>query len=136
MVDQVRVLSKLEELTGYLAELRAVLPEDKEQYQASAIKRACERLIQLCVECTIDISKKLVIGRRLGIPNDEIDLFEKLKTANVFSEAMLVKLKAMRGLRNVLVHEYTDIDDDRVYEILQHHLDDFEQFIMEVKRSL
>ena len=31
------------------------------------------------------------------------------------------------GFRNVLVHEYLDIDREIVYEILQRRLDDFEE---------
>jgi uncharacterized protein YutE (UPF0331/DUF86 family) len=31
------------------------------------------------------------------------------------------------GFRNVLVHEYLEIDREIVYEILQHRLDDFEE---------
>ena len=128
MVDRGRVLAKLDELQGYLKELRVVMPKDLEGYRHMPIKRACERLVQLCIECTIDIGKKLVIGDRLGIPNDEADVFEKLKQADILSADMLAVLKKMRGLRNILVHEYADIDDNQVLEVVKHHLDDFEKF--------
>ena len=35
----------------------------------------------------------------------------------------------MAGLRNILVHEYVDIDLTKIYEILHKHLDDFYNFI-------
>ena len=61
MVDQIRVLAKLDELEQYLKELRSIVPADMAQYQKVSIKRACERLLQLCIECTIDVCKWITI---------------------------------------------------------------------------
>ena len=132
MVDCSRVLAKLEEFQGYLDELRALVPANLAQYRNTPTKRACERLLQLCVESTIDISKKLVIGNKLGIPSDEADVFEKLRQADILSADMLVLLKKMRGVRNILVHEYTDVDDELIMEVIMRHLGDFERFKTEV----
>ncbi len=136
MVDRARVLVKVDELKGYLKELRNIAPKDIEQYRRTPTKRACERLLQLCIECAIDICKKLVIGNRLGVPQDEVDVFEKLKQASILSENMLATLKQMRALRNVLVHEYADIDDTRVFEVIAHHLDAFDRFQKEILAHL
>jgi uncharacterized protein YutE (UPF0331/DUF86 family) len=136
VVDRNRVLAKLDELRGYLNELRALLPVGVSVYPNTAVKRACERLLQLCIECVIDISKKLLIGNKLGIPVDEVDVFEKLKMAGILSVDMQAKLKKMRGLRNVLVHEYTDVDDRLVLEVIVKHLDDFKGFMAEVTKAL
>jgi uncharacterized protein YutE (UPF0331/DUF86 family) len=57
---------KMDELDGYLAELRAVPPENLEQYGMIEKKRSCERLLQLGIECVIDICRRLVSGMRLG----------------------------------------------------------------------
>jgi len=35
----------------------------------------------------------------------------------------------MVGLRNILIHEYSSIDLNKVYDILQNKLDDFYKFI-------
>jgi len=136
VVDQSRVLAKLDELSGYLKEIKALLPAGAKAYPNAAVKRACERLLQLCVECTIDISKKFLIGNKLGIPVDEIDVLEKLKQAGILSSEMLSKLRKMRGLRNILVHEYADVDDQMVFDVIINRLNDFEEFAMEVKKAL
>jgi len=36
------------------------------------------------------------------------------------------------GLRNILIHEYLDLDPDKVYDRLQNGLGDFEQFQREI----
>src|SRR6266567_7430327 len=78
VVDRDRVLAKLDELEGYLGELRAVAPDRFEAYQRTETKRACERLLQVSVEAVIDVCALQVVGLRLGLPGEEDDLFERL----------------------------------------------------------
>ena len=137
MVDRERVLAKLDELESYLRELRQVAPPTFDAYQRSLEKRrACERLLQIAVEAVIDVCALLVKGLRLGLPGEEDDVFEKLQQAGVLSEAMVQTLRRMRRFRNLLVHEYGQIDDRLVFEILQTHLGDFEAFRDEVVQAL
>ncbi len=136
MVDRNRVLSKLDELEQYLKELRSVLPGNFREYQAIEKKRSCERLLQLSVECSIDICKLLVAGRRLGLPSEENDLFEKLFKAKIISSRLSKLLKEMRGFRNILVHEYAEIDDELVFDMATKRLTDFELFKKEILRSI
>ena len=42
----------------------------------------------------------------------------------------------MAGFRNILVHEYLEIDRHLVYRVLNDDLDDFERFIKAVSRLL
>lgn len=100
------------------------------------IKRACERLLQISIEAILDICHLLVTGLRLGIPAEEADALEKLGAAQVLSPGLLSTLKEMRGFRNVLVHEYTRIDDTLVYRMAKTRLDDFQTFKREVIKYL
>jgi uncharacterized protein YutE (UPF0331/DUF86 family) len=43
------------------------------------------------------------------------------------------KLKPMAGLRNMLVHVYSDLDPSRLHEVITNHLDDLETFLAHVK---
>ena len=132
MVDRDRVLAKLDEVDGYLDELRTVTPRDLEEYSRIEKKRSCERLLQLAVEATIDACAMLVSGLRLGLPGEENDLFEKLARRGVISEGMTEMLRRMKGMRNLLVHEYGRIDDELVFETVRDHLADFGTFRREV----
>jgi uncharacterized protein YutE (UPF0331/DUF86 family) len=42
----------------------------------------------------------------------------------------------MAGMRNVLVHEYLEVDHTRLYAIMRDHLDDFEKLIKAVLKLL
>lgn len=129
MLDKARVLTKIDELRKYLDELTQILPEDFTRYQQIEKKRGCERLLQLAVECGMDICKIIVSGLRLGLPYEENDLFVKLRKNKIIDEKMFNKLKQMRAFRNILVHEYAEVDDQLVFKQLRSYQAEFEQFI-------
>lgn len=136
MIDRERVLAKLDEMRGYVAELRDIAPPTLEEYRRTATKRACERLIQIAVECVIDVCQLLVSGLRLGLPAEEADLFDKLGDAAVLSSETIDLLRRMRGSRNILVHEYGRVSDEIVFATVRTRLGDFDRFAQEVLEAL
>lgn len=132
MVDRDRLLEKLDELDRYLGELRTLVPKRFEDYEQLEKKRACERTVQLCIETVIDTCALLVTGLRLGLPGDPADLFERLARGGAITPALAHTLTEMKGLRNILVHEYGRVDDRRVFRTLQEDLGDFDAFRREI----
>ena len=128
MLDKERIMSKVAELDSFLGELKQVSPATFDQYQAVEKKRSCERLLQLCIECIIDVCKMLVSGLKLGLPSDENDLFNKLHAKRIISKEMAKTLREMRGFRNILIHEYAAVDDELVYSYVKTNIKDFEKF--------
>lgn len=136
MLDKERILSKIDELDSYVGEIRQISPRDFNEYQDIKIKRSCERLLQLGIECIIDICKLFVSGLRLGLPSEENDLFNKMLKKGILTKEMISILKEMRGFRNILIHEYAAIDDELVFEAIKKRLDDFEKFKKEALKFL
>ena len=136
MLDRERILAKVSELDGYLAELASLKPRDFKTFQRTEIKRACERLLQISIESVIAVCHLFVTGLRLGLPAEENDIFEKLTRKGVISDSLKETLKDMKGFRNILVHEYGEIDDRIVYEAVTKRTEDFEAFKKEILRAL
>ncbi len=137
MLDRERVLAKLDALHGYERELRLVLPSNLEEYIASVEKRrATERLLQVSIECVVDICGQFVAGLRLGLPTEEESLFDRLGQAQVFSAELIRRLRAMRRFRNILVHEYGEVDDKIVFGLAGRMRQDVMAFASEVTRAL
>lgn len=132
MLDKERILAKIDELDTYLSELTQIIPATFEEYEQIEKKRACERLLQLCIECVIDVCRLFVSGLRLGLPSEENDLFDKMLKKKILSKEMNSLLKEMRGFRNILVHEYAAVDDELVFKTMKEKLDDFRKFKKEV----
>lgn len=136
MVDRDRVLAKLDEMDGYLGELRSILPVNLEAYQTVEKRRACERLLQVSVECALDVCHQLVAGRRLGLPGAEDDMLDKLESARLLSPETVGTLRRMKGCRNILVHEYGHVLDELIFETITTRLGDFGDFKREVLQGL
>jgi len=126
VVDRERILARLDDLDTFLRELRSIAPKSLDEYLKIEKRRACERLVQVAVEALIDICGLLVSGLRLGIPGEEDDLFVRLARAGVLSDATAQTLKRMKGLRNLLVHEYSRVSDQIVFETIRDRLGDFD----------
>lgn len=127
MLDKERVLGKVAELDSYLEELRQIVPDTLAAYQKIEKKRSLERLLQLSIECVIDICKLLVSGLKLGVPSEENDIFEKLRAQGLLSKPIVTLLQDMRAFRNILFHEYATLKDEIVFEKVQNHRVDFQK---------
>jgi uncharacterized protein YutE (UPF0331/DUF86 family) len=87
MLDKERILAKIDELEGYIKELKQIVPENFEGYKSSIEKRrACERLLHISIECVMDICSVIVSNLRLGLPSEEDNIIKRLRDANVISE--------------------------------------------------
>ena len=60
--------------------------------------------------------------------SDYTDVIVRLGAAGILPKQFSEKIKPMAGFRNILVHEYTEIDLREVYRVLQENLSDFEIF--------
>jgi uncharacterized protein YutE (UPF0331/DUF86 family) len=132
VIDRDRILAKLDELDTSLRELRSVVPPSFDEYLTVEKRRSCERLLQVSIEAVIDTCALLVTGLRLGLPADEDDLFEKLASRGVISHRIADLLRRMKGMRNILVHEYGRVDNALVFETVEQRLGDFDAFTREV----
>ena len=135
-IDENKVLSKIDQINSYLEEIEVIKPIDIEEYKNSIEKkRAIERLLQISVEAVIDICYIIVSGLKLGVPSDEDVLFEKFAEKKIISNKLTNTLKEMKGVRNILVHKYAHVKDERVYENLD-NLEDFNVFKEEILRFI
>ena len=95
-----------------------------------------ERYLQLAIQAVLDVSNHIVADMNLNLPADNKELFELLARRKVLSVRLSRKLAPMAGFRNLLVHEYMEIDRHRVYATLKDDLGDFELFIKAVSKLL
>jgi uncharacterized protein YutE (UPF0331/DUF86 family) len=66
--------------------------------------------------------------RRLGYPKESKDSFAILQRAQVLDRQAAAALMAMVGFRNIAVHEYQELDLQKVRRIIEHRLDDLLAF--------
>jgi len=117
-----RRLKKLDEYLSILEKLKCYSQQEfttePERYGSA------ERFLQLALEAINDMASHVVAENELGIVNVSSDL-PKLFEANGFTNKTLTqKWIQMIGFRNILVHDYLEVDRSIVHQVLQHNLPD------------
>jgi len=130
-----RINDKIGEIERFSAELEDILPDSLEDYtNNSAIKAACERFFEKIVMAIIDLSFLIVKDKGFKIPEEENEVFDVLASEKIISEKLKEKLKSAKGMRNVLAHEYGEVNDELVFESLKNEiLKDNDELIKSVK---
>ncbi|MGH7150899.1 MAG: type VII toxin-antitoxin system HepT family RNase toxin [Planctomycetota bacterium] len=107
---------KLAALGDHLHELERMLPSTLRAYERDAVRRrAVERLLQLLVESAADLFQRLLVLRGIAAPQDYRGIFRAAARAGLIPEDLVERLDPFASLRNLLVHEYDDLDDAVVH---------------------
>jgi len=119
------VRSKLGKLEEYLRGLDEKKGVSKEEYlEDRDLQDIVERRFEKAIQASIDVASHIVSAEGFREARDYGDLFVVLGEEDVIDEDLDSKMVEMAGFRNVLAHEYSGIDDERVYR----HLDNLERF--------
>lgn len=134
MVDPVRLARLLQRLGEQLAILRTRAAEDR-----LALRRDEARLsgtkyrFITAVEAVLDVAHHLLASELWGPAEDSADAVRLLACHGVIDAQLADRLARATGFRNVLVHGYTEVDDDLVVASLD-DLDDLATFTDRVQR--
>ena len=128
------ILSEYLQGVKRLEELAAL---EKEEFLSDPHRIASAKYhLVICIEAAIDLCNHLIAKNRLRVPEDYADTFRIMGENGLLTMDFLPKLFAMAGFRNRLVHRYWDVDNEKVFSILQENLPDLHQLIDELKASV
>lgn len=135
MTDEDLIAKKLAFIETCVRELRqladpSVLDIDVRE------RRFVEHTLQLAIQAALDVASHIVSDDRLGEPETNRQLFDLLRANQWLPDALLAPLRNMAGLRNILVHGYTDVDLAILRDILESHLDDLLSFVQHIRAGL
>jgi uncharacterized protein YutE (UPF0331/DUF86 family) len=88
------------------------------------------------IESLIDICNRIIAKQKLGSPEDYADVVRLMKGKGVLEESLAQRLIQMVKFRNMLVHVYWKIDNDKVYQYLTENVGDFETFKTSIRAYL
>ena len=84
------------------------------------------------IQIIIDISCHISGKYNLGVAKTYTAYMQNLVNQNYIDKNLAKKLILAIGLRNLLIHEYVEIDVEKLYGFLK-FTDDFSQFIKDIK---
>jgi uncharacterized protein YutE (UPF0331/DUF86 family) len=127
-------LNKKESIERCIRQIRHYYSLSSEKpFEADFMKQdAIVANLQRAAEQTIDLANHIIRKEKLGLPKDSRNSFEILLTANVIPSELAAKLKGMVGFRNILVHDYRELDLNIMKDVIEHRLDDLIRFTNDV----
>jgi len=125
MVRPEVIRRRLQKVDTFLEYLERAQSYSFEEFRSDIeVYSAVERNLQLAIESLGDMASHVVVDEDLGSFEQARDLPDLFEEHGFIEEEERDTWVDMISFRNVLVHEYIDIERRRVYEILQHQLED------------
>jgi len=135
MTDEDLVTKKLALVETYVRELRE-LADPAKLVSDVRERRFVEHTLQIAIQAMLDVASHIVSDEKLGEPETNGELFDRLATADWISGAQRKVLVAMVGFRNILVHGYATVDPAIVRNVVENHLGDLTDFVSAIRRGL
>jgi len=124
-----------------IAHLQQVLLDLKPHIHASQEKQMqthyeIERQVQLAVDLAVDAGRRWLLINKHPVPNNAREVFIALENKKLIPKGLAKKLADATGLRNILVHEYDDLDYNLFFGGLKKGFHAFVKFTAAVVRGL
>lgn len=134
MVDEVRLARLLQRLGEQVAHLRARAAEAPETLLEDEVRLSGTKYrFVTAVEAVLDVAHHVLASELWGPAEDSAGAVRLLARHGVIDDELARRLAAATGFRNVLVHGYAEVDDQKVVANLA-LLEDFDAFIEQVRR--
>ena len=132
-MDTVVIATRLRKLNDYLRSLRQMQAVSLDEYlDDDNIQTIVERKLQLAIQVCMDIGSYLIGQLGLTAPDEPENVFVVLGREGIINRDLARRMVGMVRFRNILVHDYLEIDSHIVYHNLAGELDDFDQFSQEI----
>ena len=123
----------MDKLSVCLKKLEPFKAKEKEELLKDPyLQDIVERNLEVAAQAVIDIANRIISIEGLEKPRDYYGAIIRLGEAGILSLEFSEKLAPIAGFRNILVHDYLDINWDEVYHNL-HQLNDFSRFMKQIK---
>ncbi len=128
-MDKDVINRKLESLRHWIARITSKRPMTAEALRSNddlqdIIAVNLERAVQTCV----DIAAHVISETEVPPPSTMAEGFARLAELKVIAPQLAERMQKAVALRNILVHNYTDIDWGIILAVILHDLQGFVQF--------
>lgn len=136
-IEQKKVDKLFDEYDEAVKKLKALRKSSQEDFLKSFEKLDSAKYnFVVAIESAIDICNHIIAVQKLRSPEDYAETFQIVGSAGAFPPDFVKTLKDMAKFRNLLVHLYGEVDDERVYKILKKNLGDFDRLKKHLQKYL
>ncbi len=135
-IDRELVERRLADIKSTLKELEEIAGRGLETFLSeNYIRYAAKYLLITAIEGAFSVCNHISV-RKGRIPESYSECFRELIALGVIDRELGERLSRMAKFRNILVHQYWRIDDERVFQMIKEDISDLSEFIEEVMRYL
>ena len=128
MENKAVIINKLESIERCINRIQEEYEENPKNLDDYRRNDAIVLNLQRACENATDIAMYIISTRKLGIPQTKKEAFDLLKKASLISDELCKNMKGMIGFRNIAIHEYKQIDEEILQDVIENHLQDLIDF--------
>lgn len=131
------VENRIKQLQEYLEKIKKLARLDKKAFLSDFRNtESAKYLLQVSIECCLDIANHVIASEKWRSPKDYADSFRVLHENKMVPDSLVAHLIEMAKFRNRLVHVYWEIDDEMIFDIIQNYLKDFDSYIQAILKAI
>ena len=136
MIDKNLILAKAGRVDDHLKRIR-----EKRSVTIDEFLRDLDRQesvlfnLQMAIQNCIDIAAHIISDEELGVAGSTNEMFYILQENGYLSPELTEKMVAAVGFRNLIVHEYGNVDLKRVFEIALKDIKDLTDYLRAVLKK-
>lgn len=135
MTDVELLLQKLAFIETCVQELRT-LARPAEMRRDVREARFILHTLQIAIQASLDVASHIVSDARLGEPEINRELFDRLAQHGWLSADLAATMAKMAGFRNIVVHGYAGVNLDIAKDVIEHRLGDLLVFVKTIRERL
>ncbi|MGO1469604.1 MAG: type VII toxin-antitoxin system HepT family RNase toxin [Tissierella sp.] len=125
------IKKRLNQLSTSLKKMERFKETSLEEFlKDDIIQDVVEYNLFISINMMIDIATHIVVDNNIGNPEILGEAFDILNKERYLTDRETKVYRNMVGLRNILLHEYVNIDKIIIHNILQNNLLDIKKFII------
>ena len=91
--------------------------------------------LQIAIQSCIDIASHIISDEELGVAGSTSEIFYILQENSYIDAQLTEKIVSAVGFRNLVAHEYGNLDLKKVYQIIHEDMEDIQVFLKEILKK-
>jgi uncharacterized protein YutE (UPF0331/DUF86 family) len=137
VVDRDLIIAKAASVSAHLDRIAAKMGVDPQLFLGDLDRQDVVSFnLHLAVENCIDIAAHIISENDWGVPGSASEMLYILEGRGILDSELTERMIKAVGLRNLIVHEYGNIDLKRLFATVQEDLNDLRGFLSIIFRKL
>ena len=137
MVDQDLIIAKAASVKAHLDRIADKIGTNLQLFISDVDRQDIVAFnLHLAVENCIDIAAHIISENGWGVPGSASEMFYLLEEKRIVDSELTERMIKAVGLRNLIVHEYGNIDLKRLFTTVHKDLNDLTAFLSAIFQKL